>query len=499
MHLVLCYDILTNEENNTTTPIVLQYTIALQERMIALSTPHIHDFKNKQIHMIGIGGSSMSGLAEMLKQKGYFITGSDNLETYTTKHLREVGIPVTIGHNAKNVENADLVIYTIAISADNPERVAVTNLNIPNMERATLLGQLMEGFETAVGISGAHGKTTTSSMLSQIMMETGMNPSIHIGGSLDAIGGSTHIGTENTFITEACEFNASFLQLNPTIAVILNIDADHLDFFRDIEHIQDTFGEFLKRLPADGIAIGNGEDSRVQTLFSKLSQKSYNFGLKPENDYYPKNLSYDELGNASFALYFQKQHLGNVKLQVGGEFQVYNALAALATAHRLGADMQKACEVLANFVGAHRRFELTGVIDGVKLYHDYGHNPAEMQNILSVAKKHPHNRLWAVMQPHTFSRVKRLFNDYLTCTKDADITLVTDIYAAREKDPGDIFATQIVEGMKENGINAIHTPTFNDTEAYLRANWQEGDLVLTMGCGNINQLNEQMWEKEINK
>lgn len=462
-----------------------------------MNVPHIRDYQGKHIHMIGIGGSSMSGLAQMLLEKGYQITGSDNLETYATKHLRnDLHIPVTIGHKAENVHGADLVVYTVAILPDNPERVEVERLNLPNIERATLLGQLMEGFHTAIGVCGAHGKTTTTSMLSQVLMECDMDPSIHIGGSLDFIGGSTHIGKSDMFVAEACEFNASFLHLRPTVAVVLNIDADHLDFYRDIDHIQETFGKFLALLPKDGLAIGNGDDARILQLFEVLDRTCLTFGMEKECDYMPLNLTYDEYGHASFDLGYRGKPLGHVTLQVPGSFQVYNALASLACAHTQGADMDMACHAMSEFKGAHRRFELTAEIDGVKLYHDYGHNPTEMRNVLSVARLQPHNRLWAVMQPHTYSRVKRLFNDYLTCTQAADITLVTDIYAAREKDPGDIKAEQIVEGMRLNGVNAVHTPTFDDTERYLRAHWQPGDLVLTMGCGNINQLNDQIWEHE---
>lgn len=464
-----------------------------------MTTPHIRDFQGKHIHMIGIGGSSMSGLAQMLLEKGYRVSGSDNLETYTTKHLEEMGIPVSIGHQAQNVHGADLVVYTIAILPDNPERLEMDRLHIPSIERATLLGQLMEGFQTAIGVCGAHGKTSTTAMLSQVLMETGLDPSIHIGGTLNFIGGSTRIGKSGVFLAEACEFNASFLHMRPTVAVVLNIDADHLDFYRDIDHIQQTFGKFLALLPKDGIAIGNGDDRRVADLLGELPQTSYTFGFGQQNDWQPANLTYDELGCGSFDVCFRGDVLGHVSLRVGGFFHVSNALATLACAWTQGADMEAACKAVSGFEGAKRRFEHTSTIEGVKLYHDYGHNPAEMRNILSVAVMQPHNRLWAVMQPHTYSRVKRLFDDYLTCTEAADITLVTDIYAAREKDPGDIKAGQIVEGMCQKGIQAVHTPTFADTEAYLRAHWEPGDLMITLGCGNINQLNDLMWEHEQQK
>ncbi|HNW86592.1 MAG TPA: UDP-N-acetylmuramate--L-alanine ligase [Candidatus Limiplasma sp.] len=461
-----------------------------------MATPHIRDFQGKRIHMIGIGGSSMSGLARMLCSQGYRLTGSDNLETYATKALREEGVPVTIGHRPENVRDAELVVYTVAILPDNPERVEAERLRLPTLERATLLGQLMEGCGVAIGVCGTHGKTSTTSMLAQALVEAGADPTVHIGGSLDFIGGSTRIGNGDVFLTEACEFNASFLHLRPTIAVVTNIEEDHLDFYKDIDDIQQTFGKFLSLLPLHGYAIGNGDDARVVELFDSLACHTVTYGMGRECDWRPANLAYDDQGRGSFDVSRHGKALGHVALQVAGFFHVYNALAAVACAYAQGADLDKVCRALGEFAGAHRRFELTGEIDGVKLYHDYGHNPTEMRNVLSVAKLQPHNRLWAVMQPHTFSRVKRLFPDYLTCTRDADITLVTDIYAAREKDPGDIKATQIVEGMLAHGVNAVYTPTFDATEQYLRAHWQPGDLVLTMGCGNINQLNDQMNEHE---
>lgn len=466
---------------------------------MSMNTPHIRDFQGGHIHMIGIGGSSMSGLARMLKAQGYRITGSDNLETYATRALRDEGIPVTIGHRPENVHGADLVAFTIAILPDNPERLEVARLALPAIERATLLGQLMEGAKVAIGVCGTHGKTSTTSMLAQALVEAGTDPSVHIGGSLDFIGGSTRIGKGDVFLTEACEFNASFLHLRPTVAVITNIEEDHLDFYRDIDDIKQAFGKFFDLLPQDGYAIGNGDDDHVTQLLSTLDCNVYTYGMGEQCDFRPGQLQYDEQGRGAFDVLLHGVPIGHVVLKVAGFFHVYNALATVACAYTQGADLPRVCAALGEFVGAHRRFELTGEIDGVRLYHDYGHNPTEMRNVLSVAKLQPHNRLWAVMQPHTYSRVKRLFPDYLTCTRDADITLVTDIYAAREKDPGDIKAAQIVEGMLRNGIQAIHTPSFDDTEQYLRAHWQPGDLVLTMGCGNIDQLNEQMHAREAEK
>ena len=452
----------------------------------------ILDYQGKRVHMIGIGGSSMSGLAEMLLKEGYTVTGSDNANSHAVERLRNMGIGVKVGHAAENVPGAALLVYSAAISEENPERREAKRLGIPEMERSTLLGQLMRGHKNAVCVCGTHGKTTTSSMIAETMLECGLDPTVSFGGRLDALGGGSRIGKKDVFVAEACEFHGSFLEMHPTVAVVLNIEEDHLDWYKDIDHIEAAFGQFLHLLPAWGTALGWGEDMRVRRLFGGLSCETRTFGMEKNNDYYPENLSYNETGCPRYDAMFRGEKLARVELKVAGAFNVLNSLAAFSAAHVVGAAPEAIAESLNRFAGVHRRFELTGIIDGVKMYHDYGHNPAEMRGALSVGKMQHPNRLWAVMQPHTFSRVKSLFKDYLTCTEDADITLVTDIYAAREKDPGDIKAEMIVQGMREHGINAVHTPTFDDTEKYLRAHWQPGDLVLTMGCGNINLLNEQM-------
>ena len=457
-----------------------------------MKTAHIRDIPGGKIHMIGIGGSSMSGLAEMLIDQGYTVTGSDRDETYLVHFVREKNAQVFIGHKAENVHGADLVVYSAAIAKDNPERVEAAKLGIPSVERAELLGQLMEGFSQAVGICGAHGKTTVTSMLSQILLENGMDPSIHIGGRLDAVGGSTRVGHSPIFVAEACEYNRSFLHLSPTVAVVLNIDADHLDCYRDIDEIEQTFGQYLALLPENGTAIGNGDDERIMRQFSRLNRRKILFGFGKELEWHPENLKEDGRGYASFDLFHNGEKAASVSMGVPGMFNVMNAMAALATAVHLGVSPEKAAETLARFTGAHRRFELTDTIDGVEIFHDYGHNPAEMRNALSIARKRCKGRLWAVMQPHTFSRVRTLFDQYLSCTEEADITLVTDICAAREKDPGDLNSGMLVSGMKEHGINAVWTPSFDDTETYLKQHWKPGDLVITMGCGDINLLNDQI-------
>jgi len=442
--------------------------------------------------MVGIGGSSMSGLALLMKHKGYIVSGSDNYDKAVIRALRDDGVPVHIGHRPENVRDADLLVYSAAIHEDNPERMEAKRLGIPQMERSTLLGMLMRGYQQTVCVSGTHGKTTTSAMIAQTLMGAGLSPTVHLGGEFRYIGGSTYIGKDDLFVAEACEFNASFLQMRPTIAVVLNIGEDHLDYYRDIDHITETFEQFVSLVPKDGYCIGNGDDDLVYQLMRRAHCQTLSYGQNPRNQLQPENLRFSETGNATFDAVFRGDRIAHVNLLVAGDFNMRNALAAIACAFVLRVDLQKGAESLGSFTGVDRRFEYTGTVAGVRLFHDYGHNPVEMRGALSMAKKQPHNRLWAVMQPHTYSRVKRLFSEYIHCCEDADEVLITDIYAAREKDPGDIKSVMLVDAIKKTGRRIHLTPTFDDTEAYLRAHWQPGDLVLTMGCGNINELNIQI-------
>lgn len=453
----------------------------------------IEDYLGKHVHMIGVGGSSMSGLACLLQTMGYTVTGSDNYDSYLVEAVRRAGIPVRIGHDAQNIQGADLVIYSAAILMQNPERAEAQRRGVAQMERATLLGQLMRGYRQAIAVAGTHGKTTTTAMLAQALVQAGLDPSVHIGGNFDFINGSTRVGAQEVFVAEACEFHSSFLQMHPTVAVVLNIEEDHLDYYKDIDDIVHAFGEFIALLPAQGVFVGNGDDVHARELMRREKKRRVvSFGMSEDCDWRAENLVYDALGCGTFDAALRGKVMAHVSLRVGGAFNVMNALAALAAAHAVNADMQAVAAALSSFENVHRRFEHTGTVDGVLLYHDYGHNPTEMRAALSLAKKRPHSRLWAVMQPHTYSRVKRLFDSYIHCCEDADEILVTDICAAREVDPGDIHSGMLVDAMAAAGQRVHLTPTFDDTEAYLRAHWSPGDIVLTMGCGNINELNEQI-------
>ena len=463
--------------------------------------PHIKDYTGKRAHMIGIGGSSMSGLAGMLVKLGVRVTGSDSARSYMTDALEKAGIHVFIGQRAENVDSADIVIYSAAIAPDNPERARAAELGIPQMERATLLGQLMEGYRHAINICGTHGKTTSTSMLSTVLLDAGRDPSIHIGGEIDLIGGSVHAGSGDTFITEACEFKASFLTLHPTLALVLNIDEDHLDFYKDIHEIEDIFAKFLGQIVPGGMAVLCGDDVRALSMKQRISVRSVTYGLdNPDCDYTARDITHDDAMCFSFTPVEHGVELPRVTLRVPGRHNALNALGVTAAARELGLTGEEIARGLDAFAGAHRRFELTATIEGVKLYHDYGHNPAEFHSVIpladAVAGDH---RLFVVCQPHTYSRTKLLFDQYMTCFTGADEVLITDIYAAREKDPGDIHATMLVDALQKHGVPAVYTPDFDACENYLRTHWQPGDVMISLGCGNINLLNEQIARHEAEK
>lgn len=453
---------------------------------------NIRDYHGRRVHFIGIGGSSMSGLAGLLNDEGYIVSGSDKTKSHKTDHLAEKGIQIHIGHSAENVHGVDVIVYSAAISAENAERAEAFKLGIPQIERCDLIGQLMDGSEFAVGVSGTHGKTTTTSMLAQAFISAGADPSIHIGGELDFIGGSTRRGDGKDFLVEACEFNGSFLHFKPTVAIITNIDEDHLDFFGDIDHIEAAFRQYADLLPESGWCVAWGDDDRARRVCLESKCNTLTYGIGENNDLRAMNLTYDELGRADFDAVLHGEVLGHFHIGVSSEANMLDALAVIGVCHIRGLNQEKVADALYNFVGAHRRFELTSTTDGVKCYTDYGHNPAEIKNALQIASLQPHKKLWSVFQPHTFSRTKTLFNQFLETFDLADHVLITDICAAREVDPGDINSAMLIEPLRARGVDAILTPSFDDTEAYLRAHWQSGDLMISHGCGDIDLLNEQI-------
>ena len=452
----------------------------------------LRDHTGGRVHFIGIGGSSMSGLAGLLKQEGFTVTGSDRTRSHKTDALEAKGIRVFIGHDAANVQGSDLIVYSAAIPETNPERSEAARKGIPQIERCDLIGQLMDHYPFAVGVSGTHGKTTTTSMLAQAFLEAGCDPTVHIGGELDFIGGSTRMGAKHDFIVEACEYHDSFLHFHPTVAIILNIDEDHLDWFGDIDHIEQAFARYAALVPDDGWCIAWGDDPRAKRVCLNARCNSLTYGLGEGCMLRAVDVEYDARGRASYTAVLDGEVLGRFHVGVASEANMLDSLAVVAAAHVRGLDMAAIGRALEGFVGAHRRFEHTSTTDGVACYTDYGHNPAEIRNAIRIANLQPHGTLWSVWQPHTYSRTKTLFDAFVETFDDVDKLLITDICAARESDPGDISSQMLIEPLRARGVDAVLTPTFDDAEAYLRAHWKPGDLMISHGCGDIDLLNEQI-------
>jgi UDP-N-acetylmuramate--alanine ligase len=439
---------------------------------------------HKRIHLVGIGGCSMSGLAQILRARGFEVQGSDRNVSPFTERLKELDIPVIIGHAPENLGEADLVIYSAAIKPDNVEREAARARGIPEIERSVALGQLTEGYPQVVGIAGCHGKTTITSMLALVSDASELDATVHIGGFVDFLKGGVRLGSHEWFITEACEYVESFLTLRPTVAVVNNIDNDHLDYYGDMEHITDAFRRFVALLPENGLFLGCSDDARVAGLLEEYQGRKLSYG-KGNADYTSANVVFDEGGCPSFDLVFRGEPLGRIKLNVPGEHNVVNAIAAAAVALDAGVPMEKIAPALARFENTRRRFEYYGEKNGVKVYHDYAHHPAEIAATLAAAKRVKHNRLYCVFQCNSYTRAKTLFVDHVTCFADADEVLVPDIYPGREKDDGTVHARDMVRGILEGGSKARYIPTFEEIDAYLAQNARPGDLVVTVGSGDV--------------
>lgn len=458
------------------------------------------------IHFIGIGGISMSGLAELLHTKGFQVSGSDARSSKITSHLSRLGILVSIGQRASNItDDIDVAVFTAAVKPDNEEYQAVQNKNIPLLDRAELLGQIMLHYKDAIGIAGTHGKTTTTSMLSLMLIEGGYDPTVSVGGILDNIEGNIRIGKSEHFVVESCEYTNSFLKFNPVNEIILNIEADHLDFFKDINDVRHSFRAFAEKIPAHGNLIINASIPNYQELISHLPCNVITFGVMskevPNNemlsqsDYLACNISFDELGCGMYDLYFNGELLDHIKLGVIGTHNISNSVAAIALANTLGVPLDAAKKALINFTGTERRFEYKGEIGGIKIFDDYAHHPTEIDATLAAAKRYPHNDLWCVFQPHTYTRTKSLLNEFAKALSHADKVVLADIYAAREKNPGDISSRDLLQKIKEIGKEAYYFPSFDEIENFLLQNCTNGDLLITMGAGDIVNIGESLLGK----
>ncbi len=449
-----------------------------------------------RIYFIGIGGISMSGLAEILLSEGFTVSGSDRAPSDLTRMLEDRGVNVFYGQKKENLtKDIDLVVYTAAIKSDNPELLAAHKLNIPMLTRAELLGQMMKNYKTPVAVSGTHGKTTTTSMISQILLSAEADPTLSIGGIYRPIGGNIRVGASELFVTEACEYTNSFLSFFPKIGIILNIEEDHLDFFKDLADIRNSFHRFAQLLPADGTLIINGDIERCEELTEGLSCKVITYGLSSGSDYSASQVTYDESGFPSFILSRQSGGERKFSLRVHGDHNILNALAAIALADLLGLSDEVIHAGLAAFTGTDRRFEYKGQVNGVNIIDDYAHHPTEIRATLSAAAQYPHRRLWCVFQPHTYTRTKAFLEEFASALSLADEIILADIYAAREKDTLGISSETLQEKIRSLGHSCHYFPTFEAIENYLLKNCTKDDLLITMGAGDVVKVGENLLQK----
>ena len=449
------------------------------------------------IHFIGIGGISMSGFAELLHSYGFTISGSDMQPSKITNHLQTLGIHIVYGQSEANItKDIDLIVYTAAISKDNPEFIASKNSGIPRMDRAEMVGQVMKNYENAINISGTHGKTTTTSMLSHIFLSGNLDPTISIGGILDAIKGNIRVGKSKNFITEACEYTNSFLKFYPTAGIILNIEADHLDFFKDLDDIRHSFHEFAKRIPKDGLLVINSDISDYKKFIEDLQCNVVIYGINSkEFNYNAQNIQYDSLGRGSYDLYKKDVFVDRIQLSVVGEHNVSNSLAAIALSLELNISLWHVKEGLLQFTGTERRFQKKGEFNGVTVIDDYAHHPTEIEATLKSAHNYPHKDLWVIFQPHTYSRTRAFLDDFAGALSHADKVILADIYAAREKDPGDISSRDIVTRLEALGTEVYYFPTFKEIEEFVKEKCTNGDMLITMGAGDVVLIGEDLISK----
>ena len=450
-----------------------------------------------KIHFIGIGGISMSALAEICLNKGYDVSGSDMSKSTMTDKLASQGAKIYIGQKKENiVDGLDMVVYTAAIHPDNEELMAAKEKNILTINRAAFLGQIMREYKNSIAVAGTHGKTSTTSMLSTIFGCADLDPTILVGGNLKSIGGNVKIGNSENFITEACEYTDSFLNFNPKIAIVLNIEADHLDYFSGIEEIKASFNKFGKLLPKDGHFVINGDSANTDGILHDVKATVIKYGKEDFNDVIIKNIEFDDNGFGSFDLSYFGKDLGRFQLSVPGLHNIYNATSAIIVSIVSGIDVDAVKDGIVKYTGVGRRFETKGNYKGALVVDDYAHHPTELKATLAAAKKLKKSTLWCVFQPHTYSRTKSLLNEFGEAFYAADKVIITDIYAAREDNPGDIHSKDLAEKLYHNNVNVKYISKFEDIVEYLKENIGPNDLLITAGAGPVYQVGELLLKEQ---
>jgi len=432
--------------------------------------------------MIGIGGISMSALARILFSLGHNVSGSDSTESDITKALSADGINVTIAHSANNIKSPDLVCYTAAIGDDNPELIKARTLDVPVIERSVLLGEMMTLYKYPINIAGTHGKTTTTSMLSLILLDSNVDPTILVGGELENINGNLKIGSQDYLVCEACEYVDSFLKFKPFMSVINNIEEDHMDYFKNLEQIITSFTKFSNLTLPNGAVIANFDDKNVRTCIERVNVPVVTFGIENRNaDYQAKNVKFDQF-NCKFDVYKKDEFFTDIELNVTGEHNIYNAMAAIASAATLDIPIKSIKSGLAKFKGAKRRFEFIGKTkSGATMVDDYAHHPTEIRTTLAAAKNMGFDKVWCVFQPHTYTRTVAFLNDFAEALAIADNVVLIDIYAAREINHSSVSSKDIAKKI----TGGVYIPTFEEAGKYVASNAEPNDLILTMGAGDV--------------
>ncbi len=448
-------------------------------------------FDVNYIHFIGIGGISMSGLAEILYNAGVKISGSDTNESEITERLRQRGMEIFIGQREENVKKGvDLAVYTAAVKPDNPEIAAAVGANIKIVDRACLLGVMMQSYKYSIAVSGTHGKTTVTSMVTEILLKARVNPTISLGGVLPSINGSFRIGGYEYFVLEACEYFDSFLKFHPFVGIILNVEEDHLDYFKNLAHIESSFNGFAMNIPKEGYLVVNNEMGSLSRVIKGLKCNVLTFGKN--GDFTADNISYDKNGHSSFDVYVRGEFIIKVRLNLVGLHNVNNAVAAFAAAYSLGISPEVIAQGLANFNGTDRRFEFKGMLGETKVIDDYAHHPTEIKATLKAARAITSNKICVIFQPHTYTRTQSLMGDFATAFEDADEVIVLDIYSAREKNVYGIHSTNLADEINKTGKPAKYFPSFESCQTFLLNNFNQYDLLITMGAGNVHMVGENI-------
>ena len=449
----------------------------------------------KRVHFIGIGGISMSGIAELLISKGYEVSGSDSRESAITKRLEELGARIRYPQKAGNIpEDTDVVVVTAAIHEDNPELLEAKERGIKVETRADFLGQVMKDYDIPVAVAGTHGKTTTTAMISEILLKADCDPTISIGGILRDIGGNFRVGGKEYFVMEACEYTNSYHSFYPRIGIILNVEPDHLDFFKDINDIRSSFNKYGHNIPDEGILIINKEINGYDQVTEGLSCRIVTFGLDDSADYHAEDITYDEFARPSFTVCHGASRR-KISLGVCGEHNVMNSLSAIACADELGISYDIIKNSLRSFTGTDRRFEIKGKINGCTIIDDYAHHPTEIRATLNAAKKYPHRELWVVFQSHTYTRTRALLDDFADALSIADHVICAEIYPARETDTLGMSGEVVKRRVEEKGTDCYYFPTFEEIEKFIKETVADNDLLITMGAGDVVKIGDELLGK----